>query len=147
MRAMRQTGHRRDAPEGEWRRRLFPSIDEQGELPARQVEHVLDIELEVLDQFDLPDQPFIVEPVGQSSAEQRADGVVAPARVADREDDQWRRHALLSACTTCPSTSTSSTASGILPSACVAQDRQGSKARMATSMWLSRPSVTSRPFR
>jgi hypothetical protein len=29
-----------------------------------------------------------------------------------------------------------------LPSAWVAQDRQGSKARMATSMWLSRPSVT-----
>ena len=36
-------------------------------------------------------------------------------------------------------------ASGIFPRACVAHDRQGSNARIATSMWLSRPSVGSCP--
>ncbi len=82
------------------------------------------------------------------AAKHRPDGVVAAARVAHGEDDDGRPHyARLRLCTSRPSASTSSTASGILPSAWVAQDRQGSKARMATSMWLSRPSVTSRPCR
>ncbi|MPM59802.1 hypothetical protein SDC9_106648 [bioreactor metagenome] len=129
-------------------RGVFAGIDEQGEFPARQVEGVFDIELEVFDQFDAFGQPFPFQPGGQPAEQFRADGVVAAAGVADGEDDDGRPHyARLRLCTSRPSASTSSTASGILPSAWVAQDRQGSKARMATSMWLSRPSVTSRPCR
>ena len=55
----------------------------------------------------------------------------------------WRARRSISA----PAASTRVTSSGICPSACVAHDRHGSKARIATSMWLSSPSVSSWPLR
>lgn len=46
-----------------------------------------------------------------------------------------------------PPASATSTSSGILPGAWVAQDGQGSKQRMAISMWFSKPSVSVVPSR
>ena len=136
-----------DLAEGVGGRGVFAGVDEQGKLAALQVEGVFDLELEVFDQLELPGQLFIFEPFFELTAEFRPDRIVAAAGVADGENDDRCAHDLLRACTWVPSGSMISTSSGILPSAWVAQERQGSKARMATSMWLSSPSVTSRPLR
>jgi hypothetical protein len=65
-------------------------------LPALQIEDMFDLQLEVLDQFELRRQASRFEPAGQSPAEHRPDGVVATTRVADGEDDDRRAHARLS---------------------------------------------------
>src|SRR5574343_290300 len=140
-------GRRNNAFEDMGRRCVDAGIDEQGQLPALQIERMFDLQLEIFDQLDAAGQNFIFGHFFEPTVAFRPDGVVAAAGVADGEDDDRRGHERLNAWTTWPSGSTSSTSSGILPKACVAQDRQGSKARMATSMWLSRPSVSSLPSR
>ncbi len=92
VRGMRDAGCRRDASQGIRRRRAGTGVDEQREFAADQVERVLDLQLEVLDQFDLPGQAFIFEPFGESNAEHRAQRIVAAARIADGENDQRRAH-------------------------------------------------------
>lgn len=150
--------------------RIFdaPQHEQHPRAPA-QIQRVLDLELEVGEAFDAG-QPHRLDRVD----EQRPERIVPPARVAPAEHQHWRgyhrlqpgarrghfvplhrrtvlpghgAHALYFRSSSVPSASTSVTSSGILPSAWVAQDRQGSKARMATSMWLSRPSVISCPSR
>jgi hypothetical protein len=113
--------------------------------------------LEVADQLESVRQALLVEPALQAIEQHRPERVVTAAGVAAGENhDRRERHeelpspgqaVELSREISRPSASCSSSCSGILPSACVAHDRQGSKARMATSMWLSRPSVSSRPLR
>ena len=77
------------------------------------------------------------------SASSGPNGVVARGSGCRRRRPAWARPSSAHlASTTVPSASSSCTESGILPTACVAQERQGSKARTATSMWLSRPSVS-----
>jgi membrane peptidoglycan carboxypeptidase len=102
-------------------------------------------------------QLLLVEPALQAIEQQGPERVVTAAGVAAGENhDGCERHGELPSPTQAvdlrreispPSASCSSSCSGILPSACVAHDRQGSKARMATSMWLSSPSLSSRPLR
>ncbi len=120
-------------------------IDEEREPTAGEVQRVLDLQLEVVDQLEIARVRPAAEPCGEAVEEPRADRVVAAAAIADGKDDDAGRHARCaprvtpvpsrrSASTSWPSASRSSTASGILPSACVAHDRQGSNARIATSM-------------
>lgn len=82
---------------------------------------MLDLQLEIRQQLDAGRQLRV-----ERRDAGRAERIVTAARVADA-DQQWRvfhqsRRRLL---TVLPSTSSSSTISGILPSACVAHDRQG----------------------
>ena len=133
-----------DAPQFVRRRRVHGGIHEHRQPPTLEIKRVLDLQLEVHHHLNAG-EGLGFEALGQH----RADRIVAPAGVADGEHDDRRDHArpLRSECSSAPSASRSSTASGILPSAWVAQDRQGSKARTATSMWLSKPSVSVRPSR
>ena len=91
---------------------------------------MLDLQLEVFIKIELAGQTLIFEPFTQSTVKQRPDRIIAAAGIADGDDDdRWdsgATHPLLSELITCPAGSTSSTVIGILPSACVAQDRQGS---------------------
>ena len=118
-------------------------IDEDHLAAAEEVERVLDLQLEVGEQLDAW-QGHGLEPLDRH----RADRVVPPAWVADADDQHGRHRAVLRhpqkphrSCESftresmqVPSASISSIRSGILPRACVAHDRQGSKARIATSM-------------
>lgn len=140
----------------EWGRTGHAGVDEKGEIAAFQIHRVLDLELEIGDQIarNRGQTPisrfmksgsvpyFLRRPVpGEQFKQLRPEGVVAPARVAVGEDKQRRGQAahrpsefLFKRSMIFPPASTSSTSSGILPTAWVAQDRHGSKARIATSM-------------
>src|SRR5574340_1419553 len=148
----------------EWARTRHTGIDEQGEIAPFQINRVLDLELEIGDQLEFGPVGILLPTLDKQIEQLRPKGVVAPARIAVSEDKQRRLQAvhtifhalqriesrsalvvhrpsefLFNRSITFPPTSTSSTSSGILPTAWVAQDRHGSKARIATSMWLSRP--------
>ena len=111
-------------------------IDEQREITANEIGGVLGLQLKVRDEFDIVprrrDQRF------GTTQELRPERIVAATRIAPGENDE-ARHASPAAgwltvpsesrrrMSTCrPAASTSSTSSGIWPSACVAQDRHGS---------------------
>mgnify|MGYP000908904585 CR=1 FL=1 len=116
-----------DRAQREGRRRALAGIDEKRGAPILQIQRMLDLELEILDQLERVSQPFFVQPHLQASEQQRPEGIVATAGVAAGEHDERRDAQLrLRLCTSVPSGSRSSTVSGILPSACVAQDRHGS---------------------
>jgi len=135
---------------------LMARVESQG-VPARllpeQIERMLDLQLEIGQQLNAG-QVQRLQPLDG----ERTDGIVSPARVADADDEprgdpgrgvQPHRscESFTSVSIHAPSASNSSMLSGIRPSAWVAQDRQGSKARIATSIWFSRPSVSFRPLR
>ncbi len=121
----------------EWWFGLQAGIDEEDEAPFLQIERVFHLQLEIGQALD----------TGQAQRsdaldEERAKCIVATRRVAPAENQNRRGHGRLQVprmsrtmrSSAVPPAPTISTSSGILPSACVAQDRQGSKQRIATSM-------------
>lgn len=124
-----------------WARTGYAGIDKQGEIAAFQINRMLDLQLKIGDQFEFGPLGMLRPALGKQIKQLRPKCVVAPARIAVSEDEQRRRQTehrpsefLFNRSITFPPASTSSTASGILPTAWVAQDRHGSKARIATSM-------------
>src|SRR5450631_166538 len=121
-------------------RSLHPhaGIDEHHAPPPDEIERVLDLQLKVGETFHLPAVDLGAQRLFRAVDEERPQGIVSARRVSDTEDEQRRRHSrspfLTSRSTRAPVASTISTTSGIFPRAWVAQDRQGSNARMATSM-------------
>ena len=114
----------------EWRLRVDTGIDEDHAFAPGEVERVLDLQLEVDQHLDARHVRRF-----ESCRQQRTHGIVAPARVAHGKHQRGRdAHPRTIESATEPSASSSSTDSGILPTACVAHDRQGSNARTATSM-------------
>ncbi len=137
------------ARELERRRAGHAGVHEQHQLPFLQIDRVFDLQLKVDEQLDIVPVAVEFQPFRQSLQKQRSQGVIAPAGVADRQDQhpgarRLHRNSCSSerenvALRTVPSasrtrqsttiplpSSTSSTTNGIWPRAWVAQDRQGS---------------------
>ena len=144
MAQQRRSGIRRDRTQFERLPKTDGRIDEQHRRCVAQIQRVLDLQLILGQQFH-PGRRHLFD----ARPQLRAECIITTGIIADREHHQ-RGDSAQSRTTrsnTSPSAATSSTTSGIWPSAWVAHDRQGSKARIATSMWLSRPSVSLRPDR
>lgn len=96
VRGVGDPDRRRAVLEGVGRACIGTGINEQGKLAPGQIKHVLDLQLEILDQFKLLGQALGVEPVGQAIEQHRPDSVIATARIADGEDDNRCTHERLS---------------------------------------------------
>ena len=134
-------------------------VDEQREPAPLEVERILHLELVFLEEFELARPALRVEPIARRrssrssaptassprlrlpTAKMTTGALTGPRRSA--VPSPWRA----SRSSSTPSAPTSVTSSAICPSACVAHDRHGSKARIATSMWFSSPSVRRWPLR
>lgn len=118
-------------------------IAKKHQIDPAKVERMLELQLENLQHLD--HRTMHTHPLDQSHAER----IVTAGGIADAKNEYRARLAQSRTrrSSVAPSADSSSSTSGIWPSAWVAHDRHGSNARIATSMWLSKPSVSLRPLR
>lgn len=131
MTQQRCSGIGRDAMEFECLLEANGRVDEKHRRRPTQIQRMLDLQLILGKQLQAWWQRLF-----DARRQLRAERVVATGIIADREHDQPidRAQSRTTRSMTSPSAAASSTINGIRPSAWVAHDRHGSKARMATSM-------------
>lgn len=107
-------------------------VDEENELSTREIQGMLDLKLEIGQQFYGARRPTkgFVQAAFQALQQEGTEGIVPPTGIAVAEDEDPGTHArsifLCRRATSWSEASRTSSSRGILPRAWVAQERQGS---------------------